>query len=379
MKKQKIKQLIQGVLLGLASAAGGYYIGRRVTAWIPEVSGVEAVLAIGLAMVGIWVALAVHELAHLLTGLAQGFRFDLYVAGFLGARRQAETGRVEFFWNTDMKLFGGIAGASPVAEYPDITRRFARMVIAGPLGSLALALVAGSLSWLLSAGGALPLAGYFLWATALASGGLFLATTIPGRTGMYFTDRARFFRLLGGGETAAVERTLLETVAYTQSDRPLADLDTARLERLQNDSHYAFIGNFYGYFQALARRDFPQAIRFAHQFSELPEGMPVTFQAEVWKELCFAHAFLLDDVSAARSFYEKAKKRSSLSKDASALRAQAALARAEGRTGEARELAGKGLALLHRKASLTSLELVEQELLDTLTQVAVDAEQADVA
>ena len=84
MAKSKNK-VVRLVITTLVGAIMGFLLGYTVIKWIPksipqnlmESGGTwwESPLKIAVALVALWAALAAHELGHLLTGLAQGFRF----------------------------------------------------------------------------------------------------------------------------------------------------------------------------------------------------------------------------------------------------------------------------------------------------------------
>jgi hypothetical protein len=92
------------------------------------------VLYFTLVLLALLTALAVHELGHLVAGLLGGFRFQLFVVGLLGVKRTPAGIRV--FLNRDVGLMGGVAATVPVAQDPVNKRKFAWMLLSGPLASL---------------------------------------------------------------------------------------------------------------------------------------------------------------------------------------------------------------------------------------------------
>lgn len=196
-----------------------------------------------LAVVALFITLAVHELGHLLTGLAQGFRFELYVIGLLGIKR--ENGRIKIYFNKDFGMMGGIAATVPVQQSPTNRNKFARMVIAGPLASLLFGII-GFLLTVYSTSGAAR--GF--WVVAAASSlGLVLATTLPSKSGIFFTDRARFQRLISKGKAGAVEEAMLSLIAQSTIDSSAKniDLNQARLLQTDDEAFMRFWGYYYEY------------------------------------------------------------------------------------------------------------------------------------
>jgi len=78
----------------------------------------------------------------------------------------------------------------------------------------------------------------------------FLATTIPSKSGMFFTDRARFQRLMNKGQTGEIEAALLSIIAQYVQDNSSKNisLEKARLLQTDNDAVIRFWGYYYRYF-----------------------------------------------------------------------------------------------------------------------------------
>lgn len=116
------------------------------------------------------------------------------------------------------------------------------MILAGPLASLVFGIV-GILLCLHSHTGAAR--GFWLVAGA-CSLGLVLATTLPRKTGIFFTDRARFQRLMSKGKASAIEEALLSIMAQVSIDGSAKKIDINQARLLQTDDE-AFM-RFWGYY-----------------------------------------------------------------------------------------------------------------------------------
>ncbi len=191
---------------------------------------------------GLLAALAAHELGHLLTGLAQGFRFELFVVFLLGIKRTDKGIRV--YLNKDFGYMGGVAATVPVKASPHNRRKLAYTVAAGPLTSL------------LFAGICLILVLYtknVLWTFWLVAGAtsfsLFFATTLPYKSGIFFTDRARFQRLISKGSEGKAEEALLELIAQStiENSYKKISLENARLLQTDKETFVRFWGYYYEY------------------------------------------------------------------------------------------------------------------------------------
>jgi hypothetical protein len=201
------------------------------------------VLYFTLVLLALLTALAVHELGHLVAGLLGGFRFELFVVGPLGVKRTPAGIRV--FLNRDVGLMGGVAATVPVAQDPGNRRKFAWVLLSGPLASLLLSLVAAVLFTASTSGAARS---YWL-VTAFGSAAVLLATTLPRKSGLFFTDRARFQRLMGKGPAADTEAALLSILTRQAMDGSVKNipLDQARLLQTDADATMRFWGCYFAY------------------------------------------------------------------------------------------------------------------------------------
>ena len=232
-----------------------------------------------------YMVIVIHELGHLLTGLFQGFRFELFVVGFLGIRR-AENNKIKVYFNKDFNYFGGVAATSPRQDHPDNARKFANLILAGPLVSLGFALlcfllliIVADANWRI-----------VCFIGSIGSFAIFLATTLPSRTGPFYSDRKRYQRLVRPGKDRAIELALIDVQGKMNTKDGLARLDVAKLHLIQQDESPFF--RYIGYFYELA---------YAHKFDtdkipsikaemsalekDIPSKMPALFEKELEKML----------------------------------------------------------------------------------------------
>ncbi|CCH54022.1 hypothetical protein BN8_03161 [Fibrisoma limi BUZ 3] len=358
--KNKVLPLLVGGLLG---GLAGFAFMRLLLAAIPKETaqllfGAPAGPGEGIAkgivgLIGVWGGIAIHELAHLLTGLSLGFRFYLYVAGFLGVRRNPITDRVEWYVNRDPNMFGGLAGTVPVRQENNLRQKLAAVCAAGPLASLTTGALSLGLSFYVINRSALdsPLTRVMLvfgLIFGLISVLLFLATTVPSRTGPFFTDRARFFRLISGGHDAEVEQAVLELIAHSQSGLPYADLNLDQINLLTNEPEAFFRSYAHGlaYTRHLDRSEWDAAFAHIEAANDLADDQPTTFKNEIWKDLAFAQAFIRNDADAARQTWNRINPAFRQQKTAHLYLIQAAMALAERQPDQARQFVQEGLKVL---------------------------------
>jgi len=164
----------------------------------------------------------------------------MYIAGFLGIKREKD--RIKVYFNKELYYFGGVAVTLPTKKYPDIKQRFARIVIAGPLTSL----VSGLLFMFLFAF-TNSVFGSFWVLCSVFSFAIFLGTTLPAKTGVFFSDRKRYQRLMDNGHTGDVELALLETINQYTTDNNFKNISADKLAiiRTDNDKFIRFWAEFY--------------------------------------------------------------------------------------------------------------------------------------
>lgn len=162
-------------------------------------------------------------------GLYLGQKFKLFVVAFLGIKD--EDGKTKFFFNKNPAYFGGVAATAPLTESDINPKSFAKILLAGPI-----------FSFLFFIGCALVFLQFdsaynsFFALTALISFGLFLATTIPEKTGLMFTDRKRFQRLCTIGVTQDVEIALYELLSKSIIDNSFRNIDISKTLILEKDN-----------------------------------------------------------------------------------------------------------------------------------------------
>lgn len=162
-------------------------------------------LGMTVAIVGaLWVALAGHEIGHLIAGRSQRLVLHLFAVGPLSVERSPGGGYAVRF-NRSAVAWGGRARMYPTdAEH--LVRRYAVFVAGGPTASVSLALAAwgAEIRWPHGVGE------LFFAPLALFSLGVALGTAQPfwGGVGLV-SDGGALRTLLGGGDRAARAAALL--------------------------------------------------------------------------------------------------------------------------------------------------------------------------
>ncbi len=221
-------------------------------------------------------AIFLHELGHLMAGLIQGFKLQLFVVAFLGIKREDD--KVKFYFNKELQFFGGIAATSPQKITDNLKKQFAYILIAGPLFSLifgALFLFLYSITD--------SIFNSSLGITGIISSGLFLATTLPAKSGVFFTDRKRMQRLLDKGRIGDIEYSFLKTTSQLLIDSHYKNISIEDLKLIQSDKEpiIQFWGHYYEfkYFEEMGDKE--KSLSIKNNLSQYKELIP---QA-IWKSL----------------------------------------------------------------------------------------------
>jgi hypothetical protein len=234
MKKNIVSALL-GAILSLVIFGFFYFFldQKLIDKFLPR-NSTEAIFYFPMLIIAPVTAILVHELGHLLAGLYLGQRLKLFVVAFFGIKE--EEGKIKIFLNKNPSYFGGIAATAPRNESEINPQSFAKILIAGPIFSL-LYFVICALIFLKTD----SLFNSFFGLSSLLSFGLFLATTIPEKTGIMFTDRKRFQRLVKKGKTQEVEIALYELISKGIIDNSFKNIDIHKTNILDKDNDITII------------------------------------------------------------------------------------------------------------------------------------------
>lgn len=241
-KKILIDSLL-GLILGggLVFIAYCYFDKELILKFFLKEDTTSNIIFIASLVIAPFFAIVMHELGHLLAGIFQGFRLELFVVYFFGLRRNND--KIEFFFNTNLQYFGGVAATSPktLLNNNDLIKKYAIILISGPLSSLLIAFFSFAIFYWYDS-----LFNPFWGLLSLTSLGIFLATTLPEKSGIFFTDRKRFQRLLNKGEIGQIELAFLQIVNQSLLENTCKNLSIDRLSMLKKDSDK--IIQFWGYY-----------------------------------------------------------------------------------------------------------------------------------
>lgn len=241
MNNKTVKDSLIGLFLGMAIMLSAYYlIPKESLLKILPNSSLETTIFIGSIVLCPFIAIFIHELGHLLAGLIQGFKLQLFVVAFLGIKRVDD--KIEFYFNKELQFFGGIAATSPLQISKNLKKQFAFILIAGPLFSLIFGILLILLFNLTDS-----VFNSSIGITGVISIGLFFATTLPNKSGVFFTDRKRMQRLLDNGRTGEIESSFIKASSQLLIDSHYKNISMEDLKMIQSDEepNIQFWGHYY--------------------------------------------------------------------------------------------------------------------------------------
>lgn len=241
------KKIIIDSLLGLILGGGIVYFSFMIMSkellmkFLPDDSVFENIIFFTSILLVPFLAILLHEMGHLVAGIIQGFKTELFVVGFFGIKR--ENNKLNYFLNTNVQYFGGVAATSPnqILTDEELRIKYKNILISGPIVSLVF--------------GVLPFVFFYVFDSAfnsfwgllaIISSGIFLATTLPEKTGIFFTDRKRFQRLSDQGKTGQIELAFLQIVNQTLLEGSCKNISLQNIEKMKSDEEK--IVQFWAYY-----------------------------------------------------------------------------------------------------------------------------------
>ena len=165
---------------------------------------IEIILFVVLFIFTYFFSALVHELGHVLVGLANGWKLLILVIGPLGLKRKDE--ELVVYLEKNPVLWAGVGGTYPSEKNDDNIKIWSKILLAGPIASIISGIIFlivnyfhYHIAWLML--GAVPI-------------GMGVACLLPLKTGLTYTDGKRWWRLMHGGQGAEEEKALFKMLEY---------------------------------------------------------------------------------------------------------------------------------------------------------------------
>jgi len=214
--------------VGIFAVAYFFLDQTHIDKFLPQ-NKIEAMIYFPMLIIAPLSAIFVHELGHLLTGLALKQRLELFVVAFFGLRN--EHGKIKIFLNKNVSFFGGLAATVPKTEKDIDPSAFSKILIAGPIYSLIYCILC---FWIFFQCDSYFNAFFAL--SVLTSFGMFLATTLPDKSGIMFTDRKRYQRLNSKGIERDSEIVMYQIITQSIIENSFKNIEIQKIQILEKES-----------------------------------------------------------------------------------------------------------------------------------------------
>lgn len=305
------KKIIWGILLLSVGIGFGYGLGSLLSGTLDkEAMGLDVsttTLIISLVL-SIFLVLLIHELGHVLGGLAYGNRFALLIAGPL--KVENENGKLKWGINRNLGAFGGLAMTIPT-NTANFKARRTTTVAAGPGASLLLALLALAPVFLLPLHALPTYFRFFLLCLGFLSFTIFLVTIIPMQSGGFMSDGAQILNIYRNNPAANRYEALLQLVAELQQGKRPKDISEEQIEKITSlgyDDTFGLSGLNYLYYRAIDRREWEDAEKYMKLFQEKIEVFPKAFQNALWTEVAIYYSLISPDLERAQYLKDQLSK-----------------------------------------------------------------------
>ena len=350
---------------GLIFGAGLAFFGVRAAMAATPSGRFEPIPWVGGSLVGLFLAIFLHELGHVAGGLSQGFRLYFFVVGPLRVSRR--DGKLTFGLNRSFNLAGGLAACLP-SDNHDLAMRIAVMTACGPLASL----LSGLIFWWMSrlfAG----TVGVFIFLAAITSLAVAVATMLPFKSGQFNSDGARLKMYWTDPKAMSRWANTAALSGLCFSDLSPRDWPSVVVEevRQQVDGSYDGVGaSMTLYYHAIGTGD-ARAGEYLDHFLENQDQYPEPFRPALRLEGAFYEGAVRTRADRARRWLDQSSG-GVMIEPYTRLRAESAVLLSENRPQEAAAKAREALNLLTKSAS-NSLAQIERHLLDSILKTTDNA------
>ncbi|WBW97838.1 M50 family metallopeptidase [Oceanirhabdus sp. W0125-5] len=184
--------------------------------------------------------ITIHELGHTIVGILSGFRFELFVVGPFGVKRD-ENGKIIPYIEKNKAMWGGCAATVPINDNKDNFNKFANVLIGGPFASLVFGIIMLCLYAYES--------NFFILLLGSMAISISVATLIPMRAGCFYTDGGRWLRIKRKGYDSKVEMGIFNLTQSYYINQNYSKLSLEHTELLINDKDYRnqYLGHYFAY------------------------------------------------------------------------------------------------------------------------------------
>lgn len=240
-------------------------------------------IIIPMLFLAFFIVILIHELGHVLGGLAMGNEFSLMIVGPL--KLQKDDGKYSLTFNKSIAMAGGLALTLPT-EVEGFKKRRAIVIGSGPLASLILAISGYLLSQYL--GDSISrTTDTLILSTYMMSAAIFLATIIPSKVGGFMSDGMQLLMTLRNDATAKKYANFMHLFALNNKgtkpkDLPMELFGETTNQPIEDIYDYAF--QQYLYYKDINENNLDSAQSRIQTLEEKLDIYPPNFHPEVQAE-----------------------------------------------------------------------------------------------
>ena len=219
------------------------------------------------AIISYLIAGYIHELGHVVMGLCNGWKFERLVLGPLGFKRDNE--KVKCYFEKNVVLWAGVGGTMPSKNTKDNIHIWRKVLLAGPMSSIIIGVLI------------VPLALYtkilFLILLSFISIGIGLSCFLPMKTGILYTDGARYYRLKKGGREGIEEEALFNLTVLNNIKDEAKEVDYNYISALidSKDKTIRYYGYYFAFEYFKKQQDSEKAKEQILKMKELEDSVPI--------------------------------------------------------------------------------------------------------
>ncbi|MCF8262606.1 MAG: hypothetical protein K9J12_17650 [Melioribacteraceae bacterium] len=338
----------------------GYFVGKVFISSGSAKTGDNSIPILLLnGFLALYLVLIIHEVGHVIGGKLVGFKFLFLTVGPLSLLNNES--KLKLALNNDVSLFGGIAGCMPDST-ENLPKKMLVYILGGPGASLLFALLFLGINYLI-----LDSTNLFLLISGFGSGGIFIASIIPGKASGFKTDGAQALIFMRGGNEAEYTAITSKIMTMTLSGTRPKDWSQTEVDKLKSIAPDVFekvIAELFQYSIHLDNKKFEEAENILKSIEPDILATPKMIQNSFYLEMSFLTSFLQNDTNGVE-YYSKIKSARFPFNPPSKCRAEAAVEFVNKNYEEAKLKCENGLRLIDKMIDKGSAKL-EYDLLHSI-------------
>ncbi len=312
MDKKKLRKTISTVVLMVLGGGVGFLAAKFGMEAAHMASASQVIVFIIFILPIFFLVIGIHEAGHALAGSLVNFEFRMYMVGpFMWDKEERGW---KFKWNKNLNVSGGMVICLP-STTENLPKRYSIYALVGPAASLMFAAIAFGAKMTIATinvHNSLWLDVIIMLFTLMSFLSLliFILTIIPLHTGGFYTDGARAWHFLRGGDTARFETLLMKTISSAAGGiRPRLlnkeEINEALILANKLDSHMKVYVLYYVYHFAFDEGRYDEAEVYLKNYLAELESIPKGVRGSVFLDAAFFYAYARKDLAQAELYWKQ--------------------------------------------------------------------------